>query len=112
MSISAGDLRHRVIFEKKATTYDPESNEPLVTWVEFATVWAAIKDLSVREFIAAQSTQSEVTCRIVTRYRDGFDATMRARHDGKIYNLHGILRDPVSGKEYLTFPASEGVNDG
>lgn len=110
--MKAGDLRHRVRFEQKVTTYDPVSNEPLVAWVEFVTVWAAIKDLSVREFIAAQSTQSEVTCRIVTRHRDGFDATMRASHDGKIYNLHGILRDPVSGNEYLTFPASEGVNDG
>lgn len=110
--MKAGDLRHRVTFEQKVTTYDPMSNEPLIAWAEFATVWASIKDLSVREFIAAQSTQSEVTCRIVTRYRDGFDATMRARHDGKIYNLHGVLRDPVSGKEYLTFPASEGVNDG
>jgi SPP1 family predicted phage head-tail adaptor len=108
----AGDLRDRVTFEQKVTTYDPDSNEPLVAWVEFATVWAAIKDLSVREFIAAQSTQSEATCRIVTRYRDGFDATMRARCAGKTYNLHGVLRDPVSGKEYLTFPASEGVNDG
>jgi SPP1 family predicted phage head-tail adaptor len=108
----AGDLRHRVTFEQKVTTNDPTSNEEVVTWVEFVTVWAAIKYLSVREFIAAQSTQSEVTCRIVTRYRDGFDASMRARHDGRIYNLHGALRDPVSGKEYLTFPASEGVNDG
>ncbi|KGF63626.1 phage head closure protein [Pseudomonas lutea] len=108
----AGDLRHRVTFEEKVVTNDPVSNEELVSWVEFATVWAAIRDLSVREFISAQSTQSEVTCRIVTRYRDGFDAAMRARHEGRIYNLHGILRDPVSGKEYLTFPASEGTNDG
>ncbi len=108
----AGDLRDRVTFERRVITNDPVSNEALVTWVEFATVWAAITDLSVREFISAQSTQSEVTCRIVVRYRDGFDATMRARHDGRIYNLHGALRDPVSGKEYLTFPASEGANDG
>ncbi|MDH0745735.1 phage head closure protein [Pseudomonas sp. GD03842] len=108
----AGDLRHRVTFERKVTTNEPGSNAEIVTWVEFVTVWAAIKDLSVREFIAALSTQSEVTCRIVTRYRDGFTADMRARHDGKIYNLHGVLRDPTSGKEYLTFPASEGVNDG
>lgn len=110
--MKAGDLRHRVTFERKVTTNDPVSNEEVVAWVEFVTVWAAVKDLSVREFIAAQSTQSEVTCRIVTRYRDGFDASMRARHDGRIYNLHGALRDPVSGKEYLTFPASEGLNNG
>jgi SPP1 family predicted phage head-tail adaptor len=108
----AGDLRHRVIFERKLITNDPVSNEELVTWVAFATVWAAIKDLSVREFISAQSTQSEVTCRIVTRYRNGFDEAMRVRHHDRIYNLHGILRDPGSGKEYLTFPASEGANNG
>ena len=110
--MKAGDLRNRVIFEKKVVTYHPVTNEELVSWVEFATVWAAIKDLSVREFISAQSTQSEVTCRIVTRYRDGFDASMRARDGDKVYNLHGVLRDPVSGMEYLTFPASQGVNNG
>jgi SPP1 family predicted phage head-tail adaptor len=110
--MKAGALRDRVTFEQKVITNDPVSNEELVTWVEFATVWASVTDLSVREFISAQSTQSEVTCRIVVRYRDGFDSTMRARHDGRIYNLHGALRDPVSGKEYLTFPASEGTNDG
>ena len=108
----AGDLRDRVTFEQKVITNDPVSNEELVAWVEFATVWAKVTDLSVREFISAQSTQSEVTCRIVVRYREGFDATMRARHDGRIYNLHGALRDPVSGREYLTFPASEGTNNG
>jgi SPP1 family predicted phage head-tail adaptor len=108
----AGDLRDRVTFEQKVITNDPVSNEELVARVEFVTVWAKVTDLSVRELISAQSTQSEVTCRIVVRYREGFDATMRARHDGRIYNLHGALRDPVSGREYLTFPASEGTNNG
>lgn len=80
------------------------------------TVWesvpASLEPLSAREFIAAQATQSQITARIVIRYREGLNAAMRILHNGRIYNIHGILSDPVSGLDYLTLPCSEGVSDG
>lgn len=109
----AGDLRHRVTLQKQVTAQDQQTGAMLPpTWVDFATVWASVEALSARDLIAAQGAQSEVVARIVIRYRPGVDATMRALHRGRIYNIHGALPDAKSGLEYLTLPVSEGLNNG
>lgn len=109
----AGDLRHRILFQKLVPGVDPETQEPLPgVWVDVAKLWAAVTPLSGREFIAAQAVQSEVVGRIVIRYRRDITADMRGIEGGRIYNIHGVLPDLKSGREYLTLPYSEGVNDG
>lgn len=125
MSIEAGTLRHRVRIEKfdylrdsnGDVIQDPVTGETKRAWAPVDTVWAAIEPLSAREFIQSQAFQSQVTTRIVIRYMDGIDASMRAVHErlGRpdvVYNIHGVLPDKESGLEYLTLPASQGVNDG
>jgi hypothetical protein len=37
---------------------------------------------------------------------------MRVNHNGTIYNIHGVLPDKKSGREYLTLACSTGANDG
>lgn len=125
MSIEAGRLRHRVRIEE--LTYlrdsngeviqDPNTGETQQEWTEVATVWAAVEPLSAREFIQSQAIQSQVTTRIVIRYRDGMHAAMRLVHvrTGKanvIYNIHGIIPDADSGLGHITLPCSQGVNEG
>ena len=71
----------------------------------------------MREFLQSQAVQSEVTTRITIRRRSDITAAWRAVHMvngvlGKIYNITGILADPVSGLEYQTLPCSDGVNQG
>lgn len=115
MALSAGRLRHRVRIERPTYTQDRDTGEMVKGWelVPGAEgVPAAIEPLSVREFMAAQQVQSEVSARIVIRRRPGIDATMRLVHRGKIYNIHGVLPDADSGLEYLTLPCSQGVNEG
>lgn len=125
MAIAAGRLRHRVRIERYAelldsngeTIQDPETGEISREWTTVATVWAAIEPLSAREFIQSQATQSQISARIVIRYRDGLDAAMRLVHvrtgrDDVIYNPHGFLADVESGLEYLTIPVSNGVGEG
>lgn len=113
MGISAGRLRHRIDIQEPQSSQDPITGEIIHSWV---TVWpavpAAVEPLSVREFIAAQAVQSEISARITIRYRDGLLPTMRILHNGRIYNPAGWLADPVRGNEYLTAPCSEGVNQG
>lgn len=112
MALSAGRLRHRVRIEKPTHTQDPITGEMVLSWDLVAEkVPAAIEPLSAREFIAAQAVQSQVTTRIVIRRRE-IDASMRIVHGGKVYNIHGVLPDAVSGLEYVTLPCSAGVNDG
>lgn len=108
----AGALRHRVRIERPDLAQDPSTGEMVPGWVLVATVWASVEPLSTREFIAAQATQSEITARVVMRYRAGITAGMRLAHRGQLYNIHGVLPDPKSGRQYITLPVSEGVNDG
>lgn len=124
MSIEAGRLRHRVRIEELQNLLDSNgeaiqdenTGEEARAWVEIATVWAAIEPLSAREFIQSQATQSQISARIVIRFRDGLKAAMRLVHVRRsmadvIYNPHGFLADKESGLEYLTIPVSAGVSD-
>ena len=109
----AGDLRHRIRFQKLVSGMDPETMEPIeASWVDVATLWAAITPLSGREFTQTKASQSEVVGRIVIRYRSDIRAAMRCIHGDRIYNIQAVLPDPKSGREYLTLPYSEGANDG
>lgn len=110
----AGKLRHRVTFQAPGTTQDPVTGEMVQGW---ATVWdkvpASVEPLSVKDFIAAQATQSQLSARIKIRYRAGVLPSMRILHRGQIYNIEGPpMPDPDSGLEYLTLAVSTGVNDG
>ena len=113
MSLKAGRLRHRVDIQSKVQEQDPQTGEMIDSWV---TTWpqvpAEIAPLSVREYIAAQAIQSNISARIVIRYRDGMLPTMRILHKDRIDNPAGWLPDPGRGNEYLTAPCSEGVNEG
>lgn len=111
--IAAGKLRHLVSLQSRQTGRDPDTGAVLEQgWVEVAKLRASIESLSAREFIAAAANQSKVTARIVTRRDKRVTAAMRFVYDGCIYNIEGVLPDPVSGREYQTHPVSEGVNDG
>lgn len=112
----AGKLRHRIKFQQKTTAQDPMTGEMVTAWVDvtgWESVPASIEPLSVKDFIAAQATQSQLAARIVIRYRAGVLPTMRILHRAAIYNIEGPpLPDTNSGLEYLTLAVSAGVNDG
>lgn len=111
MSLAAGRLRHWVTVQSPFYIQDPVTGDQVPAWIDFLTVWAAIEPLSAREFIASQAVQSKVTARITMRKRDDINATCRIVHNGKFYNIEGVLADPDSGLEYMTLPVSEGVQD-
>ena len=56
--MEAGDLRHRVDFQKQVKQQDPESGDVTLVWQAlFSDVPASIEPLSGREFIAAAAVQ-------------------------------------------------------
>lgn len=112
--MKAGRLRHRCIIERPTQQQDPSTGEMIKDWEEVGKAWMDIEPLSVRGIIAANAAQSEVTGQLVMRYRPGLqvDSSMRVRKGSTIYNIEGVLPDNRSGREYLTLPYSEGVNDG
>jgi SPP1 family predicted phage head-tail adaptor len=122
MSIEAGRLRHRVRIEQSVLAVDSNGDviqdnngETTSSWVEVATVWAAIEPISGREFIQSQAKQSQITARIMIRFREGVTAAMRLVHVRRnmadvVYNIHALLADKDSGLEYITMPVSTGVS--
>ena len=109
MAQAAGKLRHRVELQEQKIAQDPNTGEMLSTWVTIARPWAEIVPMSGREFLAAAAEQSEVRGRIVIRYREDVDASMRVVYRGKYYNIHAVLPDAESGLEHLTLMTGEGV---
>lgn len=110
----AGPLRHRITFQSPGLVQDSDSGEMVEGW---ADVWrgvaARVEPLSVKDLIAAQANQSQLSARIVIRYREGVLPTMRILYRSKIYNIEGpALPDPKTGREYLTLAVSEGLNNG
>ena len=111
--IEAGRLRHRITIQSLTVGQDVDTGEETESWSDlYTSVPAAIEPISVREFISSKAAQSEITTRIVIRYRAGLTPTMRILHKGKIYNPAGSLPDKDSGIEYITIACSEGVNNG
>jgi SPP1 family predicted phage head-tail adaptor len=109
--LKEGRLRHRITLQRPGMDQDPDTGDVVPGWEDVAEVWAEIAPLSVREYLAADAKQSEVTTRITIRYRDGITPDLRIYHAGKdkYYDIEGILPDPDSGLEYLTLACSEGV---
>lgn len=115
--MEAGKLRHRILFQSPDYDVDLETGERELTWSDEKIVWASIRALSGKEFIASQANQSKVTAEIVVRFARDVQPTWRAIHmvngvQSTIYNIHGILPDPDSGLEYLKLMVSTGTNDG
>lgn len=111
MSLDPSRLRHIVRFEEKRVVVD-EDGERTESWVVvFPRVYAAVEPLSVRDLMAAGAEQSEVSARIVVRWRPGFHHGMRIVHGEEVYHIKGLQRDPESGLEWLTIPVSLGLRD-
>ena len=108
--MQAGALRHRVTLQRQVVVQDPMTGVLTYTWATHATVWAHIQPLSAREFLQASAVNSEVVARVQIRYLAGVMPSMRLVHGTHVYNIEGVLPDPVSGLEYLTLPVSEVVN--
>lgn len=118
---AAGRLRHRIAIMQQVTVIN-SSGDQEVAWVSVDSAatdgkfWAAIEPLSSRELLAAEKVNAETTVRIVMRYDSRIKASMRAEHsDGTtttIYNLSAPIRDPDSGLEWMTIPATALLNNG
>ena len=108
-AVASGKLRHKVQLQEQQITQDPVTGEMVTTWVTYAEPWAEVVPMSGREFLSAGAEQSEVRGRIVIRYRDDVDASMRVVYRGKYYNIHAVLPDAESGLEHLTLMTGEGV---
>lgn len=84
--IYAGRLDQRVTLQQKSVTRDDIGGE-VVTWVDVATLWAAVQPVRGREYIALRAAQSDITTKITIRYRSGVTTAMRIVWNGHAMDI-------------------------
>lgn len=85
-------LNQRVTIQQQSTAVD-EIGQPVVSWSDVATVWAEVKDVSGREYIAAGAEQSAVLTKITIRKRSGIVSSMRVLHGSDTYGIDAVLEN-------------------
>lgn len=94
--IRMGNRNVWVVIERRdPDAKDPDSGEPLPdedprAWVTFTEFFASVEPLRGREFWASQQVQSEVTHTIRTYYVPGITPAMRAKVDGRVFNIEMV----------------------
>lgn len=109
--LKAGGLNHRITIQRLTSLQDETTGNITEEWTTFAELWANVRTVSGREFVAAGGDQSKTTATIRVRHMTGILPSMRVIHGAHVYQIEDVLDDPYSGREWLTLPVSE-VRDG
>ena len=85
----ASKLSVRIRIERKLVTRDPQYGTEVVSWVEFACVWAEVKDIlpSRAERMAEQIQIARRPARIRIRYLACITLDMRVIIDNRIHQI-------------------------
>ena len=81
------ELRHTITIQKQVETGKDGDGNRLIEWQDFASVRAAAKDMSAREFFAALSAQQERITTFTLRWLDGLRNDMRIMFQGLTYEI-------------------------
>lgn len=106
--MQAGQLRHRITVQQRSQSAD-DSGQLIDSWSTLAILWARIRWLSGREYIAARQAQADVKVEITIRQRDDIHERMRVSWGSHIYDIEAILPDETNNRQ-LTMLCSEVVS--
>ena len=108
-TIDPGSLKRRITFQTQSTTADSYGDAQAAAWVDTAIVaFASITPVTSGESVRAMAVQSEISHRIVCRYRAAILPTMRIKYGARYFKITGI-RNLNEENEYLEIAAVEGV---
>ena len=80
-----------------------------LSWVDYATVFAAIWPLSANEYVANKAVQAKITHRIRIRYRSAMTHDMRVTFGNRVFEIKGIINNNESNI-YLDLMCEEKTN--
>lgn len=111
--MNATHLRHRLkIYRQTASRSSLTGAGKVSQWEHSLTLWGQFIPLSVKDIIAGQAQDTQITARAKIRYRDDLDNTMRVQYAGRMYEIVGEpLADNSTGKDYLTLALKAVSND-
>ena len=109
MTTQADRLTDRITLQRPVIAVDALGQE-VETWQTVAGVWAEVRALSTRQWLAAAQVQTSITHQIVIRHRAGVLPTWRALWRGE--RLH-IVGEPVpmGAREWLRINAESRARD-
>lgn len=107
----AGQLRTRVIIQKKQAGQDAYGDPLPPVWTPVASVWANVKHLSGAETIRNGLETSVVKASIRIRYRTGVTAAMRVMVGSVPYAITAVMED-VDRRGYVDLVCERGANAG
>lgn len=90
MSVSIGELRHRLSLEAPLATPDGGGGVTR-TWALVAEVWGAIRPISGSEVSEADGVAGRVSHEIWIRHRTGITPEMRFSLGARLFEIRAIL---------------------
>lgn len=107
------ELNKRVVIQKPSTAVN-ELNETVGDWANLipagdGNVWAALVDMTGRQYIAAGAQQNAVVTRITIRKRAGIEEKMRVLRGTDVYDITAVL-DRTD--HFMDLMCVRGVNGG
>lgn len=85
-----GELRSRVTFQV-ANEIDDGYGGKQVEWADRFNAWAYIEPLSGREYFDAMQTQTEISHRVIVRYRNDITPDMRIKYGDRILEIEAVI---------------------
>lgn len=105
---TAQQLDRRITIQR-ATTAPDEFNEPVQTWADLATIWAARRDVSDGEKFAAGQVGSSLQSRFIIRHSSvskTITPVDRLAYDGAVWNIMGIKETQDGRRRFLEITAA------
>lgn len=108
--ISAGELRHRLQFQRHSTI-ENENGVPISAWATAFTVWGGARDVSGKEFFEAAAHKMEDVVTFTVRARNDVDTAMRIIFRDKPHEIIAINNLDYRG-DYMQIKARRTDGEG
>jgi SPP1 family predicted phage head-tail adaptor len=105
--MDAGQLNKKIYIQQQ-TQDQNEYGEQETIWTTIATVYAKIKPLVGKEFIAAQQISTNITHDITTRYLRCVKPKMRVLYNDRYFDILSVI-NPDEKREWLYLKCREVV---
>jgi len=105
-TIPIGRMNKRITLQYKTLVSDGMGSFT-ASWVDIATVWAAIIPVSTKERMMADQVSGEITHRIRTRYRRNIRASWRIKFGNRYFNINGPPINPNERNQWLDILVKE-----
>lgn len=88
--VNFGEFRERVTLQYRQGGQDV-LGQVRQSWATLATVWAKVTPIRGREYFAASQMQAPIDVRILIRWREDVEPTMRVMWGGKYFEVTSVI---------------------